>query len=149
MIIINILSALLTPIIAIVTTIILIQQYRLEKKSMRFQLFEHRHQIYNVVMKFISEVVSNGVVENINLSDFMRGTRDCNIFFDKEISDYIDVIYKKAIELKRCNQMINSRKLDGKNHSKECDNDYELMTWFSEQFVETKKIFDKYLNFRK
>lgn len=145
---INILSALLTPVIAVVTTYIMIQQYRLEKRNYSFQLSEERHIIYTSVMNFISKVVQDANASREDIGKFIRETKDVNIFFEEEVSDYIDTLYKKAIELNHCNKMIESGKLESKKHKEYCDKDFEISLWFNDQFKDAKNIFLDYLNFK-
>jgi len=54
---IQLLSALLTPVIALVTTYIAIQQYRTSRLKFKLELFEKRYDIYQGVKKFILSAV--------------------------------------------------------------------------------------------
>jgi len=50
---IQLLSALLTPVIALVITYIIIQQYRTNRLKFRLEMFEKRYAIYQGVKNFI------------------------------------------------------------------------------------------------
>ena len=53
-------AALLTPVIGVVTTIILINQHRLEKRKLRLQLFEKRYAVYLAAMEYITTIMREG-----------------------------------------------------------------------------------------
>lgn len=144
----EILSAGLTPVIAIVTTIVMVQQYRLDKRNSRYQLFKHRHAIFEAIMFFISSIVRDAEVDMNLLSKFMIETRDSSVFFDDDISDYINILYKKAIRLQLCGKKLNQLPV-GDERNKFADEDYEIVTFFSEQSSICKKKFSKYLSFKK
>ena len=74
--IVNILSALLGPIIAAVVAYIAIQQYRLEKFKIRQQLYERRSTIYKAVMEFLSRIVQNANIEYEHIYKFLRETAE-------------------------------------------------------------------------
>ena len=149
MVTVDLFSALLTPVIAIVTTIILVQQYRIEKRSFKFQLYNQRHAIYDAVMKFVSSVVIAGQVNNEDLNTFMKETRDCNFFFNEEVTNYIDSLYKKAIKLIRNDKMIASGKVKDAKHEELCNESFVIQSWFSDQYPHIKNLFQDYLNFTK
>lgn len=141
-------SAILTPVIAIVTTFIMIQQYRIEKRNSKYQLYQHRHAIYETTMTFIAAVVHEGRVEREELRIFMVGSRDSIIFFKDDINDYLKDLYKKAIRLQYCEKKMKHLPV-GEERSAYVDEDFELMTFFSNQHEECKLRFLTYLNFKK
>ena len=56
----ELLSALLTPVIAVVATMIAIFQYRTERQRWRLDMFDKRYPIYLATMSYISAVVQKG-----------------------------------------------------------------------------------------
>jgi hypothetical protein len=150
MAVINVLSGLLTPLIAIVTTYIMIQQFRIEKRNSRFQLFSPRHQIYNATMIFISKVISEDNANLEILSEYMRETRDSNIFFEEDINDYISQLYKKGHQLRLVNKRLDDNKLGiGEQRNRLAEEGGNISEWFINQNDIAKMKFKPYLNFNR
>jgi hypothetical protein len=58
--VIDILSALLTPVIAVIAVYIAWQQYRLQHKSFNAQIYERRYVVFKAFMKFFSQIMRDG-----------------------------------------------------------------------------------------
>src|SRR3972149_6415938 len=97
--ILEILSALLTPIIAVIGVIILIYQYRLEKFKWRLALYDRRYEVYLAITQHLSNIMAIHNVSNEELFNFLRKTRDKEFLFGKEIHEFIDQIYLKSVDL--------------------------------------------------
>jgi hypothetical protein len=59
----DLLKALLTPAIAVLTALIAVAQYRLAKAKFRHELYERRSAVYKAAMKFIAQVKSAPTVK--------------------------------------------------------------------------------------
>ena len=85
-------AALLTPVIGVVTTIILVNQHRLEKRKLRLQLFEKRYAVYLAAMEYITTIMREGkstaaaqhhfyatpvIVYSFSTSAFINSSRRC------------------------------------------------------------------------
>jgi len=147
--IIDILSALLVPIISCITIYLAIRQYSLEKKVSQIQLksdlYEKRHNIYKSIMQFLSEVLTSGEVIQPSLIKFLQNTSESDFLFNKEISEHIDLIYKKAILLEAKMEIREHRPHDEQERNKLLDDEYEIKNWLTGQLNETKKLFSRYL----
>lgn len=77
-----------------------------------------------------------------------RETKDVNIFYKYDVKECIDILYKKGIELNHCNKMIDKGNLPESKHNEYCNKDFELSTWFANQYKDAKNIFLQYLNFK-
>lgn len=147
--IIDILSALLVPIISFITIYIAIRQYSLEKKVSQIQLksnlYEKRHYIYKSIMQFLSEVLTSGEVTQPSLIKFLQNTSESDFLFEKEISEHIDLIYKKSTLLKAKMKICEIRPYDEKSKNKLLDDEQEIKNWLTNQLKETKKLFSGYL----
>lgn len=73
---IQLLSALLTPVIAVVTTYIAIQQYRTSRLKFKLELFEKRYAIYQGVKKFILSAVREANLSNDDFFKLNEETQD-------------------------------------------------------------------------
>jgi hypothetical protein len=142
---IKIFSALLTPIIAIVTTYIAVQQYRLSKFKVRHELFERRLAVYKAVMEFISSTSRHKSNVDESAVRMIRETADSYFIFKTDIAEYIRVLYDKGIDLSTINLELSDptmergeRKLKSKERS-------DMLKWFGQQYDITSDKFRKYL----
>ena len=92
-------SALLTPVIGVVTMIILINQHRLEKKKLRLQLFERRYAVYLAAMEYITTIMREGKATREAQASFLRESRDRVFLFDKRIHQFLDDLWRQSIDL--------------------------------------------------
>jgi len=94
------LSAALTPIIAIVTTYIAIQQYRLEKKRGKHELYEKRLDIYKNISKFLGHIMAKAALYDYEvLINYRRDIAEAYFLFDDRLNQYFEEIYKKGTDL--------------------------------------------------
>ena len=103
-------------------------------------LFEKRMAVYNTTMAFIADVMQTlkpGIAECM---EFMRKTRDHEFLFESEIGDFINELYKQGINLETYNAA------GPATHANER---HEVTEWFSKQMGVGRKLFLRYLHFRK
>lgn len=146
--IINYLSASLAPLLGIVTAVILILQYYLQRLRWRLELYDKRYPVYRSTIEFIGFIVQRADVANEELNKFLRNSKDNEFLFGKEIQKYLDEIYSNA-----SNFETNKRILEGKPEEetrlKLIEDDSKLLKWFMEQFEICKKNFGEYLTIDK
>ncbi|MGE5057585.1 MAG: hypothetical protein ACM3WP_25765 [Acidobacteriota bacterium] len=133
----RVLAALLTPVIAVVTTYIAYQQYQTNRRQHRLALFEKRMAVFNSTMEFISSVLQLATVDAGQLFALLRETRDHEFLFGPEVKAFIDDVYSKGVELQ-------ARDKIGGEQPRFID----LMTWFAAQPPLAREKFRKYLDFR-
>ena len=92
-------AALLTPVIGVVTTIILVNQHRLEKRKLRLQLFEKRYAVYLAAMEYITTIMREGKSTAAAQASFLRDSRDRVFLFDKRIHQFLDDVWKQSVSL--------------------------------------------------
>src|SRR5712664_568687 len=126
------LSALMTPLIGAIAVSIAWQQYVVNRRQHRLALFEKRMAIFNSTMKMIAYVIQDANGDLNKSFNFVRETRDHEFLFEKEVSDYINKVYKKALEL-RTYILVNP----SSNAAKQT----EVMTWFLAQASEARNVF--------
>jgi hypothetical protein len=99
----DILAALLTPAIAIITTYIAIQQYRNGKAKLRHDLYDRRMAVYKAASKYLSLVVityaitENPEEEKKALQEFIAANSESHFLFDKEVVNYLALIHITGI----------------------------------------------------
>ncbi|MEO0511075.1 MAG: hypothetical protein AAF065_14590 [Verrucomicrobiota bacterium] len=92
-------SALLTPVIGVVTTIILVNQYRLEKRKWKLDLFDKRYAVYRATLEFIAAMMRHGKCTPESQGQFLQGTRDRGLFFEKEVDEILDEVWHLGVDL--------------------------------------------------
>lgn len=94
------LSALLTPTIAILGSIIAYQQWRTNTKRLRHELFDRRYEQFTVVREFLGSIMSSGKAKPDEQFKLLTGTRGMRFIFDKESAEYIvKTIWHRAMKL--------------------------------------------------
>src|SRR5436190_14177129 len=97
--IIQILSASLAPVTAIVALGIAYKQHRLESVKFRHQLYERRLAIFTSTMNLLSVIMRDANVSMADLFKFLQETNQSYFLLGKEITDYLTEIYKKGVDL--------------------------------------------------
>ncbi len=140
---IQLLSAILILVIAVVTTYIAIQQHRMK---FVLEMFEKRYAVYQGVKNFI---LSAGRYANLSNDDFFKfneETQDAFFLFGEGVEKYIDNLRLKGSKLRYLNEKLSDQNLPiGEERSKLSAEEAELNIWFGNQLSESKKIFKKYL----
>jgi hypothetical protein len=143
----QILSALLTPVNAVLLGFIAYQQWRLAKEKFRFDLYDKRFETYRTVAEFISHIRGHGnCTDDESIAFYQKASR--NLFlFSSEIDEYITVLYKQAIKKNGLNrEILNTRSEAQQPHRVRLGKQEEdIGLWFQEQFEASKKLFGKYL----
>lgn len=143
---IQLLSALLTPVIAVVTTYIAIQQYRTSRLKFKLELFEKRYAIYQGVKNFILSAVHAANLSNDDFFKFNEETQDAFFLFDERVDRYIDELRSKGARLRYVNERLSDQSLPiGEERSKLAEEHAELNIWFGNQLFESKQVFKKHL----
>src|SRR4030042_5371894 len=96
----QILTGLLTPIIACIALYIAWQQHVTAKRKLRLELYEKRYRIYVIIKKYLS----SGGNSNDDLkrwSDFDSDTNEAKFLFSNDIKNYIEDIKKRNAAIKK------------------------------------------------
>lgn len=142
----QIFSALLTPVIAVVTTYIAIQQYRTNRLRIRLELFEKRYAIYEGAKDFIILAVQDGDLTNEAFFKLNNETQDAFFLFDRHVDEYIDTLREKGARLKCLRDRLSDQSLAvGDERSTLSAESAELSIWFGNQVLDSKRAFKKYL----
>ncbi len=142
----QILSALLTPVIAVVTTYIAIQQYRASKLKIRLELFEKRYAIYQGAKEFIFAAVRDGNLPDVEFFKLSNTTQDAFFLFDESVGRYIDTLREKGARLRYLNDLLADPSLpvDDQRSALSAE-DADLCTWFGNQILDSQHAFKNYL----
>jgi len=148
----SVLNALLTPLIAVITTYIAWQQWQGNKLKLNLDRYDRRLRIYQEVVKML-RTCTNRKPEWADVIEFGSSTAEADFLFGPEIRQYIDEIVSRASELiaakAEYRDFTQPQPVPANyDHNKVVQ---EMMTqtrWFMEQLVGfvAKNKFGKYLN---
>jgi hypothetical protein len=90
----DIFSALLTPLIAIITTYIAVQQYRRERAKFRHELYDRRMAVYKAASNYLSVVIRSSSRDNPEeeekaYKEFVMANAESQFLFDKDVQKFL------------------------------------------------------------
>lgn len=150
---IDILSALLVPLIAIVGIYIAYQQYKINEQRLRHETYERRLAVYKAVQRYLSEILRNGKTTYQSALEFNSEASEAAFLFDSSVQDKIDEIYKKSIEMVHEYEKLypsdSSPSLPvGEERSAIAEKKTELLIWHTDQLKECRPFFAKKLGLK-
>lgn len=142
--VIQILSALLTPIIAIITTYIAIQQYRHNKAKLRHELYDKRFAIHMAMHEFILAGRSSKRMTQKVITTYLNAINPGLFLVDEELSDFLRLLWRKG----KRKHFLEERKLHGPPEEESSINVelVEIERWFDEHRNDGTQLFKKYLD---
>jgi hypothetical protein len=144
---IDILSALLTPTIALIAIYIAYQQYKVNEQRLRHETYGNRVKIFKAVNRFISEITANGQTNYEKCHVFYSEASEAAFLFDKSVMDYIDKLYSKGIDLIQLQEELypgdGSQGVQGEERGTVASQKSVLFKWFAKQLTESKDLFTK------
>jgi hypothetical protein len=145
-----VLSAALAPITAIVALSLAYAQHRLEKVKVRQQLYERRLAIFSSTMHLLAMVMRDANVQTADLFKFSRETDQSYFLLGKDITDYLDEIYKKGIDLYCQTQTQQNSSLPvAEERTRLAEQKGELVKWFGRQLLVARERFAPHLRLDK
>jgi hypothetical protein len=143
---IDIFSALLTPVIAILAAYIAWQQYRLQHKSFNAQMYERRYIVFKAFMGFFSQVMRDGKTTYPQLGQFYAEASEADFLFSDAISKIREEIYSRGIDMATNSERIypsdGSPGLPiGDERPQAAKENGEHLKWFMAQIRNTKDSF--------
>jgi hypothetical protein len=139
------LAAMLTPVIAIVGGMIGIQQWHLSRARFRYELFDRRYQIFEKLAEFMALAGQlRPDLTHERTFQFLRDTKRARFLFGKEIGEYIDLVYRKAIALISCQSQIKDAPV-GPERTRLVNEQSQILTWFDGELKTIEDRFEKYL----
>jgi anaerobic ribonucleoside-triphosphate reductase len=140
---IDVLSALLTPTIAILGIYIAYQQWRTNKNRLKLELFDKRYEIFTNIKKFIANILTSGIVEQGADIQFLRDTKSVAFLFDEQIANLTNEMYRMATKLQALEKT--EKGSIGEKLEKNLDKQDEIKKWFGQQLSDIDNMFKKYL----
>ncbi len=141
-------SALLTPLLAIVATYIAVQQWKLERQKWRLELYEQRFETYRAIVEFLSLISQEGNCDIPEAIIFLKRASRNKFLFDAGVQKYIESLYKRAIDLRTISKEL---KCSGSQDEQKflAEKELEQFRWFTSQFDIVDQKFGDYLRITK
>jgi hypothetical protein len=144
----EILSGLLTPLIALIVAYIAWQQLKTNRDKVRLALYEKRFAVYLGLKNLLVKIPQVGGVGIKEIIEYNVSTGEAEFLFGRDVLDYLLLIRKKAAHLMTTTKQLASNDLPlGEERSKIAKEQEDLSNWFTDQFDEAIKIFSPYLRF--
>lgn len=145
----QIISAVITLLLAILTTIFIWRQVRLEKTKLKLEAYDRRLKIYNAIKIFIAETQTYGTTNDEKLVKLLQETRE-SLFLVKEnnISEYIETLHNKGVDLEFVKTKLSQSGiyLEDKEREKLAKQAEEIIQWMADQHKVVEEKFSKYLS---
>ena len=150
----DVLSALLTPLIALIMVYIAYQQYKLNEQRLRHEIYEKRIKIYKSVNKFISQITANGQPTYTECYILYLEASEAPFLFNSQIITYVDELYQKGIELSSLQEELypsdGSQGIEiGEKRTSITSQKSILFKWFVAQLAESQKLFTIQIGLKK
>jgi len=163
MIIIKILSALLTPVIAIFAAYIGYKQYTINKKNserllymdrrkMDLDLYKSRYKIFDETKNVLLKISKNAGIDIIEVRDYNFSINESKFLFEEDIVNFLQELQRKAIDLTHITKELENKQelpvnsIERNNKVKEWK---VLIDFFTHEYQNLESRFIKYLDFRK
>jgi hypothetical protein len=131
-------SAATAPVVAVVVAYIAIAQYRINRRQYRLALFEKRLALYTDTITLIA-VILRSADPNARYLKFCGETRGRELLFGPEVNSFLVELYEKAMKWR----VQNVGRID------DAVPEDQAMEWVDEQMSAAKRVFIRYLDFRK
>jgi len=93
------LSAISTPIIALMVAMIAFAQWRTARQRMILDLFQRRMDLIDLVSRVASTIVIEGALRIEEVDGFLRATRGDKFLFGPKVTTYLSETYKRLVDL--------------------------------------------------
>jgi len=144
--VVDILSALLTPVIGGTTVYIAWQQYQVSRIALKKDLFDKRFRVYQAFRSYLSDIAREGTIDDNRLFEFYAESSECEFLFDNEVVEKADELFKQGIQLSYLHNQLSpvdgrSGLPEGDERSRIARKKADLLEWFEDQISDTRKLF--------
>ena len=103
---IQVISALLTPLIVAIAVYVARQQWRTTHTKFSRDTYERRLPIYRAAMTLAAMAMTKGTVSNEDLHGFSMKTTEARFFYNDEIATILEEMQQQALDLQICRKMM-------------------------------------------
>lgn len=141
----NYLSALLTPTIAVLASVIAYRQWRTAQNKLKLDLFDRRFSVYEASRDLLASIVTSGKAKDEEVFKFLIATREAKWLLNAEVANYLE----KDLNYKVSNLQTLQAELEGTpvgdERSKNVKKQAEIKKWLYEQYEVLNEKFTPFL----
>lgn len=144
----RIISTLSTFAIGVAVVVLAYQQFKISRSKLKFDLYERRLKLFNVVREFCGRVAMEGKINARDSSDLYHDTIERHFLFDQEIISYIGNVYERSKQLQRTRLELERPRLT-EDEKQALDRQLVAqMTWFYDQAENISRVFSPELSIK-
>ena len=153
--IVDVCSALLTPLIAVITTYIAYQQYRVSELTLKKELYERRIKIYGIFESYFNEIMQGGgQIKPDRVARFYSEAIESEFLFNSQVVNKVKELCDKGIKLsylynKICSFNSSQENIQPKESACISEEHLELLRWFDQQAKETRALLKYQISIQK
>lgn len=120
-------------VVAGIVAYIAYRQFILDRNKFKFDLYDRRLHSFKTVKKILMRTVGDGdfpVEEDVLMEEFWETMAESDFIFGKEVSKYLEEIYKKGVDLHFLERRLRSNGFS----NQEMQNQSNCFEWFRQQF---------------
>ena len=141
----GILTAFLTPLIAVIVAYIAYRQWRTAHNRLKLDLFDRRLAIHSAARELIATVTSYGRIENKDTFAFLSGIQQARWLLNKRIVQYLEQeLWPRVTKLEELNDALDYA---GTNRADNIRQQRDLKEWITGQRPTLDALFDRFLKF--
>ena len=123
------------------------QQHTLAQEKFKLDLFEKRYAVYVATGEFLSEIIRQGRSNIEGAVEFSRKTSNAAFLFEQPVVDYLDSLYKRAINLCALHDKFEFLPV-GDERSKAVNEHVDRLLELGDEIKNLKDVFGPYLKFK-
>ena len=142
-------KGLLTPVIAIIAVYVAWQQWQLNKRKMKLELYDRRKAVYEELKKLFSIISRDATVDMRDLSTYWVNVSEADFLFGSDVTSYLKETYDHGVKLSYWNRQYKDytqTKPAGYDHDKVVEGMDSELKWLMDQGEPAMEKFRQYLN---
>lgn len=141
------LTALMTPVVALLGAGIAYRQWRTARDKLRLDLFDRRLAVHAAVLRFLGDYSASGIVTPELERTYLVGISGCQWLFGPEVRHYLEeTFWQKVVDL-GCGRGLLEGLEPGDERTRLVMQQADLRKWFMDQYKVLDELFMPYLGF--
>ena len=142
----TVLSALLTPTIAVFGSFIAYRQWRISRNKLKYELFDRRFAVYDAACSLLASIMTSGEAKQEEVYKFIAGTSSAKWLLNDDVAKYFDeVLWHKVVDLQTLQDEHPGLPV-GEERTKNVRAQSEIKGWILEQFKVLDEKFAPFLS---
>lgn len=141
-------ASVLSAFVAGGVAIIAWQQWLINNRKSRFELYDKRMPVYLALMSLLAKIGQESNINNEELFSFVQKTRESHFLFGEDIHQYLDAIYKASIDVQYRSKRLHDPTMNlpiGEERTKIAQEQGTQLKWFTAQWEVARKKFARYM----